>query len=109
MGLSVIFAEVVDLAGRMGVKRIDKLPACWEVDLGGGWWFAVNGHTKPVKCSRGPVVDPVHCYVEFHGWPAGLVTPGGGTIAAGELANEDTLIAALRAAKVRATNKEATP
>ena len=38
-------------------------------------------------------------YVEYNGFPAGLLTPmGDGCIAAGEAANEDTFIAALRRA-----------
>jgi len=43
-------------------------------------------------------IPPFTASIEFNGWPAGLIDPAGGVIAAGELANEDTFIAAARAA-----------
>lgn len=42
-------------------------------------------------------IPPFTASIEFNGWPAGLIDPAGGVIAAGELANEDTFIAAARA------------
>jgi hypothetical protein len=35
--------------------------------------------------------------LKFNGWPAGVIDPGGGIIAAGNAANEDTFIAAIEA------------
>ena len=97
--ISEAFMEIVELAGRLGVSRIDKIPGCWEVDVDGRWWVAVNGHREPTKCSRASTpLEPFEAYVEFNGWPAGGLTPAGGWIAAGGVANEDTFIEALKAA-----------
>lgn len=54
------------------------------------WAFAngVRDNRTPTKCSHGPEVPPFGIYLEFNGWPAGVVTPGGGCIAAGGVANE---------------------
>lgn len=93
-----VFAEIAALAQRLGVRSIKDLPGCWEHDVDGHWWIAVNGHRIPMKCSRGPEVHPFTVYVEWKGWPAGIITPDGGTLAAGDAANEDALIAALKAA-----------
>ena len=44
-----------------------------------------------------PYVFPA-AVVKWNGWPAGIITAAGGTIAAAELANEDTLVEALKEA-----------
>lgn len=92
------FGEIVTLALARGVYRINALPGCWELELDEHWWLAVNGHREVTRCSRGVDVQPFSAYVEFNGWPAGVFTPAGGVLAAGTLANEATLIAALRRA-----------
>lgn len=95
--IAEVFAEIVKLAERRGVKRICDLPGCWEVDLGGGWWFALNGHNVATKSSRGANVLPFHAYAERHELPAMLLSPYDGVRLGGE-AMEDDLLAALRAA-----------
>lgn len=97
-----VMCLVVDLAEAMGVRSIKDLPGCWEVDLGGGWWMAVNGHREPTRCSRQPEkfaggVAPFCAYFEFNGWPAGVISPRDGCMAAGAAANEGTLVEALKA------------
>ena len=92
------FYEVMQLGSRLGVKNINTLPGCWEHQVDDKWFIAVNAHDSPVECSKGPSVAPFHCYVEYNGFPAGLISPHDGIIAAGECANEDTFIAALKAA-----------
>ena len=92
------FGKVCMLAGALGVKGINALPGCWEHAIDGTWWIALNGHAEPTECSRGASVPPYEMYVECNGWPAGILSPGDGVIAAGEGANEDTLIAAIDAA-----------
>jgi hypothetical protein len=92
------FAEIAALASRLGIASIGKLPGCWEHRIDDHWWIAVNGHPAVQKSSTGKSVPPFSAYVEFCGWPAGIVNPYGGLIAAGDAANEDTFIAALRAA-----------
>lgn len=39
--------------------------------------------------------DPVQAKIKFNGWPAGVIDPLGGIIAAGQAANEDSFIAAI--------------
>lgn len=89
------FAAIVSLAERLGVTRIDTLPGCWEHDVDGTWWIAVNGRREPLACSRGPVVQPFHAYVEFNGWPAGVFNPSGGEFVAGAAGNESAFIEAV--------------
>ena len=90
------FAEIAALAQSLGVTEINGLPGCWEHQVDKRWWFAVNGHREAVECSRGFVIDPFDCYIEYNGWPAGSIHPGGGIIAGGEGANEDNFIEALQ-------------
>jgi hypothetical protein len=113
MEIKEAFMAVVELAEALGVERIDRLPGCWEHKVDAQWFIAVNGHTTP-KAIRGFAggaaampgevlfIDPLHVYLEFNGFPAGIIGMRSGLLAAGSAANEDTLIAALRAATARA-------
>lgn len=92
--ISLAFASVCELATTLGARNIKDLPGCWETQIDGRWYVAVNGHNVETKTSRGAEVPPFHCYVEFNGWPAGIFSPRGGVIAAGAAANEDTFVAA---------------
>jgi hypothetical protein len=90
--LEAIFAY----AKRAGVAAISQYDGCWEVDVDGRWWFAVNGHALPEPCSRGPSVQPFGVYVEYHGWPAALLDVNGeGLFAAGEAATAEAFVTAL--------------
>ena len=90
--LEAIFAY----AKRAGVAAISQRPGCWEVDVDGRWWFAVNGHSSDQACSRGPWVLPFGCYIEYQGWPAAILDVNGvGEFAAGEVANVAAFVAAL--------------
>ena len=97
MIIPVIMSELLNLAERLGVASINKLPACWELQIDAHWWIAMNGHNYRIACSKGVEVNPFECYVEFNGFPAGSCGLNGGVIAAGSAANEDSFIAALRA------------
>ena len=88
----------VDLALARGAKSIKDLPGCHEMAVDDHWWIAFNGHADPTACSKGAEVPPYSLYIEWNGWPAGILNAGGGTIAAGTLANEDTYIEAVRKA-----------
>lgn len=92
------FAEIAALAERLGVSNIVAQPGCWEHQIDDRWWMAVNPHKEPTACSKGADVPAMSAVLEFNGWPAGIIDPFGGIIAAGAAANEDTLIAALKAA-----------
>jgi len=92
-----LFVLLMYIAEADGVIPLSEhYEGCWERQLG-EWWFAVNGHDGPRKCSHGVEVQPYHCYVEYNGFPAGLMTPFGGVIAAGRIANEDAFAEALHA------------
>lgn len=104
--ISEAFALICDLGMKDGIKPLNQHEGCWTRKVGKQWWFAVNGLDRdmPARSETGAsangepfMVKPFHCYVEFNGWPAGEITPYGGIIAAGEAANEDTFIAALKA------------
>ena len=91
------FIEVGQYGFRQGARSISKSPGCWESQVDKRWWIAINPHKVPTKCSTGHEVPPVSVYIQYNGWPAGELNPRGGWIAAGEGANEDTFIEALRA------------
>ena len=91
------FAEIAALANRLGIHDITRFPGCWEHQIDEHWWMAVNGHREKIACSSGEKVPPFSAYVRFNGWPAGVIDPAGGIIAAGEVANEDAFIEALKA------------
>jgi hypothetical protein len=92
-----VLVQIVELAARLGVVGINKIDGCWEHQVDAHWWFAVNGHPEATECSKGTKVPPFAAYIEFNGWPAGIVDPGGGTLCAGAVGNEANLIAALAA------------
>jgi hypothetical protein len=93
---------VGELAAALGVANINRLPGCWEHAIDAHWTIAVNGHQQPIKTSTGVEVAPFNVWVEFNGWPAGYFDASGGTLAAGEAANEVTFCEALRGAIRRA-------
>src|SRR5262245_46723537 len=89
-----LFLYFAKLADKDGVAPIHNHKGCWERQVG-DWWFAINPHTRTTKCSKGADVEFGHAYVMYNGWPAGILNPFGGVIAAGSVANEETFIAAL--------------
>jgi hypothetical protein len=90
-----LFILLADLADKDDAAPLSKHEGCWERRIGKDWWIAVNGHEEDKKCSRGAQVPFGHCYVEYLGFPAGLFSPFGGTIAAGAVANEEAFAKAL--------------
>jgi hypothetical protein len=76
--------EIFDLVCRLAIKEgaapLSKNYSgrCWERDLGGGLWIAMNGNPFPVKCSKGNEIPPFTIYGDRLGWPAILVDPAGG-------------------------------
>ena len=108
--VSEVFGRIAKLGIALGVAPLNKLPGCWQHHVDEKWWIALNGHKKqmPASSENGMSsiqpyeVDPFHCYVEYNGWLAGVITPTGGIFSAGSEANEDSLIDALIAATKRA-------
>ena len=60
----------------------------------GGWPIEVHAQSGH-EIDRLPAL---FVRVKWNGWPAGIITAAGGTIAAGELAKEESLIEALKKA-----------
>lgn len=104
-GIEDIWEAVFALAQADGVAPLNKHPGCWYRRLDQRWEIAINGHGEPVThpfegCPH--EVPPFSIFAMFNGWPAGIIDPFGGSICAGELANIDSFVAALRtAAKAR--------
>lgn len=98
MGASEVYIEAIEAAKRAGCPV--PLEGLFTMDVpavspGSTWRITVNGTRETVDHA-----PPFHLVVLWNGWPAGIVGPGEGIIAAGELANEDTLIEALQAFRV---------
>jgi len=94
-----VFSLVMELALLVAKRPLpDHYEACWEREVDDAWWVSLNPHPRPRLNSHGISVPSYHLAIEWLGWPAGVVGPQGGEIAAGDLANEDTLIEALKAA-----------
>jgi hypothetical protein len=91
------YALTAELCIAMNAAPVNQYPECWELALDDYWFLAFNGHNVPTNCSKSVKVPPFSVYVEFNGWPAGVFDPVGGTIAAGECANENAFLDALRA------------
>jgi hypothetical protein len=89
------FVEIAKLAAAYNLPPLNELPNVWECKVDEHWTIVVNGH-KEKKQWHDIEIAPFHCYVEFNGFPAGIFSPRGGSIAAGELANEETFINAVR-------------
>lgn len=101
-----VFALACELGAAHGWENITMQDGCQELDVDGHWWFAINPHPHPTRCSRGYKMIPAGTiYFQFNGWPAGIVTSAGGLVACGQAANEETLIDALETA----IRKQGTP
>ena len=88
--ISEAFVKAIELAAACGARKINQLPGCWSHQIDGHWKIDVNGKDVTVEN-----IPPYHIAIEYNGWPAGILSPIGGIIAAGEGANETTFIAAL--------------
>jgi len=98
--LCLAYQKICELGIAMNLHPANQHPGCLEIRLDDHWQISFNGHQQPMPCAHGHGVKvyPFNAYARYNGLPAGLITPFGGTIAAGEAANEVTLLAALDAA-----------
>lgn len=96
MKISEAFYAAAEFAMSRGARNLVNVPGTWESAVGENWWIAINAHGDDVQCSRGIAVPPRSIYIEFNGWPFGIINSAGGRIASGDIANEETFIAALR-------------
>lgn len=105
-----VFSLLADLAFALGVRSIKDLPNTWSHAIDDQWHVCINAHGSDAICNHCRTRIPAfHAYLQFNGWPAGLLHPYGGTIAAGAVANEDALIEALKQAIAKAEQKKAAP
>ncbi len=96
--ISEVFSKIVHLAQAVKAKPMNKYAACWEHRIDDDWSIAVNGHPTQKETEGGCTVPPFSAYIEWNGFPAGILGMNGGMLVAGSGANEDTLIEALDAA-----------
>ena len=106
--ISEVMSLAVELGIALGVTNVAAIPGCWECVVDDDWTIAINGHREPTPW-RGGDVPPFHLAIEWHGFPVGFAGFRGGVIAAGELANENTLCAALRARLAAVQGDEVQP
>ena len=83
------------LAIKDGVKIPEIPDGIYRRDIA-EWKITFNG-TNEDKVDAGIDLPKFEAYVQYNGWPAGLIGPAGGILAAGAAANEDTFIAAIEA------------
>lgn len=83
------FEHIAALAAARQVRNINTMPGCWEVQLDECWWFAVNGHDRDTRCSKGAAVPPFNAYVEYAGTPMGFLDPFGGVFLGGDEGCDD--------------------
>lgn len=81
-----------------GIGLISEMPrGVWHRKIDEHWEIYFNGHDKPRRAREADSepLPPYGVYVVFNGFPAGILLPSGGVIAAGSAANEDSFIAAI--------------
>lgn len=91
-----VFQAACEFAMSRGAERLRDQSGTWDSDVDDKWWISINAHAQDAECSRGLNVPPCSVYVEFNGWPAGVIDAAGGCIAAGKIANEEAFVTALR-------------
>ncbi|WP_427340957.1 hypothetical protein [Caloranaerobacter sp. DY30410] len=90
-----LFVYVSKLANKLGISPIKD--TIWEHQIDDKWKIVVNGHDT-IQNYNGLDLEPFHMYIEYNGFPAGIVNPYDGIICAGSEANEDKLIEAIKLA-----------
>lgn len=77
------------------VRPPGTLEGLWIRRIDEQWLMKANGHKEVIE-----LVPPFSIYVEFNGWPAGILSPDGCTFADGAIANlklfNDAIEAAIR-------------
>lgn len=74
-----------------GATSISMKEGLWKKEVDKTWTIKCNGKTEEVES-----VPPLSWYIEFNGWPAGVIgLLGDGVLCAGEAGNEENLRTAL--------------
>ena len=89
------FAVLAELALARGMRDLNKHPGVVEIEIDARWKATLNPHKEPAL-HDGISLPAYTAVINYNGWPAGMICPFGGMIAAGECANETTFIAAMR-------------
>lgn len=88
---------VIEIAKKLKAVPLNQHQGCWYVRLDERWEFAVNAHNAVVRSPELEAeVPPFHLYAKFNGWPFAVISPQGGEIGSGRLANIDTFSEALK-------------
>lgn len=100
------FSEVWELVCQISVKDgtgpLNKMVEPWHKKVDDRWEFWVNGTTTDLPMTADlPALKRFEMYVTFNGWPAGILDPNSGSLAAGEAANIFAFRDALKAEAVR--------
>lgn len=87
------FMRVVDLGVARGMADIAKTPGCQQLDFG-MWALSLNPHLEPTKNADGVEVPMGSVFVQYNGWPAGIIGMDGGCLVG---VTEDQFIEAIEA------------
>ena len=109
MQINEAFMLLRDWSKRQGAAPLNQGPGCWERKIDEDWSVSINGHREPRNNSAGLEVPPFSAFIQWKDWPAGVIDPGGGIIVAGEFANENIFIDALKAAGAKLPDEAACP
>jgi hypothetical protein len=106
-----MFEKILDLHTALGLPPLNQIVGGWAQPLPGGWHMVVNGGDNAIEAKipgfMTVTVPPYAASFWFNGFYAGEIRPyvnrdgqvcEDGFIAAGEAANQETLIAAFDAA-----------
>lgn len=93
--ISEAFYLLATLAMKEGVADRPQ-DEFWERAIG-KWHVSMNRYNISRKNAEGIEVPAFSAALKFNGWPAGIIDPVGGIIAAGAVANEDAFIDVLKA------------
>lgn len=90
--IATAYVAAIESAVAHGCPKPLREVWSWEVPGDGGTWrLTFNGTAEEAE-----LIPAYHLSVQWNGWPAGILGPAGGIIAAGAAANEQALIAALK-------------
>jgi|SRR3990167_4100444 len=89
--ISNLFALICEYGYQLGLRDICKKEELVVLEIDSHWKATINPTKKEISC-----IPAWSISVDFNGWPAGIISAGGGIIAAGSLANEDTLTKILK-------------
>lgn len=112
--LEQLWTALRALADAYDAAPMNKHEGCWSIALDQHWSLAVNAHPAAARWTNprsgdSHTVPAFSVYLDFNGWPAGLIDPHGAHIAAGRAANADTFLAAVDAAVRRRQDALQTP